>query len=258
MKIEELSKSQIVLLTLLVSFVTSIATGIVTVSLMDQAPPAITQSVDRIIERTVEKVVPGQAAAVVTTKTVIVKESDLISQAVEKITPSVVRLYSGTSTESTFFGFGVVINEEGTILGDVEAIGEIEKMYALRSDGVASVVAVDMRKHELGIAYLRASTTASWMPAQFFGGHTMLGQTIIAISGKVTTRIEDGIITASVPTDSGGSFLDTNISSDWILPGGVLINTDGEVVGISTLSSRSISLSAFVSGSALLKGAAPE
>ena len=34
MNMEELSKSQIVLLTLLVSFVTSIATGIVTVSLM--------------------------------------------------------------------------------------------------------------------------------------------------------------------------------------------------------------------------------
>ena len=125
MKIEELSKSQIVLLTLLVSFVTSIATGIVTVSLMDQAPPAITQSVDRIIERTVERVVPGQAAAVVTTKTVIVKESDLISQAVEKVAPSVVRLYAGTSTESTFLGFGVVINEAGTIIGDVSSIFQI-------------------------------------------------------------------------------------------------------------------------------------
>src|SRR4029077_18213268 len=54
MDIEKLTKSQIVLLTLLVSFVTSIATGIVTVSLMDQAPPAIAQSVSRIVEHTVE------------------------------------------------------------------------------------------------------------------------------------------------------------------------------------------------------------
>ena len=51
MDMEELSKSQIILLTLLVSFVTSIATGIVTVSLMNQAPPAIAQTVNRIIER---------------------------------------------------------------------------------------------------------------------------------------------------------------------------------------------------------------
>ena len=92
MDIEQLSKSQIILLTLLVSFVTSIATGIVTVSLMGQAPPSIAQSVNRIVERTVEKVIPaGQTASTVITreKTVVVKESDLISEAVERS----IRLY---------------------------------------------------------------------------------------------------------------------------------------------------------------------
>ena len=86
MEIEELSKSQIILLTLLVSFITSIEPGIVTVSLMDQAPPIIAQTVNRVIERTVETVVPkGQTASTVVTqeKTVIVKETDLISQAVK-------------------------------------------------------------------------------------------------------------------------------------------------------------------------------
>src|SRR3989344_3153329 len=96
MDLEQLSKTQIILLTLLVSFVTSIATGIVTVSLVNQAPPGITQTVNRIVERTVERVVPDvkltQGAAVVTTeKTVVVKEDDLIAEAIGKVSSRVIR-----------------------------------------------------------------------------------------------------------------------------------------------------------------------
>ena len=47
---EHLTKQQIILLALLVSFVTSIATGIVTVSLINQAPAGTTNTVERIIE----------------------------------------------------------------------------------------------------------------------------------------------------------------------------------------------------------------
>src|SRR5947209_4146436 len=112
MDIEKLTKSQIILLGLLCSFVTSIATGIVTVSLMDQAPPAIAQSVSRVIERTIETVASttskGQPAAAVITqqKTVVIKESELIPQAIASISPSIVRVYSTNETDPSFLGLG--------------------------------------------------------------------------------------------------------------------------------------------------------
>jgi hypothetical protein len=98
MDLEHLTKKQTILLTLLVSFVTSIATGIVSVSLMAQMPPPVTQTINRVVERTLERVVEKKtdAAGNVTTKekTVVVKETDLISKAVQSALPSLVAVYS--------------------------------------------------------------------------------------------------------------------------------------------------------------------
>jgi hypothetical protein len=98
MDLEHLTKKQTILLTFLVSFVTSIATGIVSVSLMQQMPAPITQTINRVVERTLERVVEKKtdAAGVVTTKekTVFVKETDLISSAVQSALPSLASVYS--------------------------------------------------------------------------------------------------------------------------------------------------------------------
>src|SRR6185436_15876866 len=92
--LNDLNKNQIVLLTLLVSFVTSIATGIVTVALMDQAPPGVTQTINRVVEHTIERVVsaPAQTASVITKETVVLKEDDLVVAAIEKNASSLVRI----------------------------------------------------------------------------------------------------------------------------------------------------------------------
>ncbi|MEI7480540.1 MAG: hypothetical protein WCJ59_02830, partial [bacterium] len=84
---ENLNKQQLILLTLLITFVTSIATGIVTVSLMDQAPKNVTQTINRVVERTIEKVVPtkvdgNQTQQTTIKETVVVKEDDKVTSTI--------------------------------------------------------------------------------------------------------------------------------------------------------------------------------
>ena len=266
MDLEQLNKSQIILLTLLISFVTSIATGIVTVSLVEQAPPAFTQTVNRIVERTVEKVVPsGQAASAVTTETtVVVKESDLIVQAVEKMTPSLVQIYSD-SNEPAFLGLGVIIDESGTIITDSAILGEAAQVAVVLSDGSRTSASLVSRDAKAGTATLKAAATTGdgkaldFTPAVLAVGKPPLGQTIVVLSGKSIPRIADGLVTALIPqADGGESVIDTNVSADFVMEGSPLVNTDGGLVGISTQVSRASSPGAFMPSSLLVPPPKPE
>ena len=261
MDIEKLNKSQIILLTLLVSFMTSIATGIVTVSLMEQAPPAITQTVSKVIERTVEKVVPGQAAAISTPgKTVIVKESDLIAQALEKISPSIVRLYTSDAENPVFLGLGIVIDNTGQIAMDSTVLGDFADAVVELSGSARVRGFVSARNDDVGLAYLTAATSTadgspiSWVPASFVTTHSTLGQTAVTVSGKTGTRLGVGLVTAFSPLNKSmpDGDIETNISPESILPGSPVFDISGSIMGISTWVSRSVSAQSFISASYML------
>ncbi len=251
--IEKLSKSQIILLTLLVSFVTSIATGIVTVSLMDQAPPAIAQTVNRVVERTVEKVIPAvQTAAVGETKTVVIRESDLIAQAIDQVRPSIVSLYSsGDEKTRQFLGLGLVISKSGGIAADIKSLGEMADVVAVQSGGQQIRASVTRKDADNGFVYLMGATstiegkTSVWTPAMLSTGKISLGETVFTIAGKSATRVADGIVT------SLDALVDTNIASDSITYGCPLIDTDGGVIGMSTGVAREASASGFMTSAVI-------
>lgn len=272
MDIEKLSKSQIVLLTLMVSFVTSIATGIVTVSLMDQAPPSIAQTVNRVVERTVERVVPsGQSAsaAVTTEKTVVVKESDLIVKAVEAAVPSVVRLFTtskdagGKDTE-VFLGLGVVVSKDGTVVTDVAVLpasGSVVIAIQGGSKVLGTFISSDAAS---GLALLQGATSTAegevvWKSASFSASESVLGETVISISGRTATRLADGIVTVLPPEDAGKDekvfgprIVEASIPAGSIAYGSPFINNNGEIVGISTTASRAVAEGAYLASSSIV------
>ena len=105
MDIEELSKSQLILLTILVNFVTSVATGILTVSLLDHAPAFVTQTVNRVVEHTIETV--AAAAPAVTIQAPAPSNQDLVTAAIGADAARAIAIYAadtGTSTPAVSIG----------------------------------------------------------------------------------------------------------------------------------------------------------
>lgn len=271
MELEKLNKSQIVLLTLLVSFVTSIATGIVTVSLLDQAPPAITQTVNRVVERTIEKVSPttqaASAAVVAQPETVILRESDLIAGAIQRVSPSVVRLFGPGKDEAgkdirLFVGFGIVTDKSGILIADPGTPDT--GLTGIRADGIEIPLSVISRPQGVNVIRLQAATTTGtgedekaldWKPLALSMKTAELGKRVVAIAGRTSPRVAEGIITGTSEVgekDSKVTFVETNIAGEAFAAGSPLLDIDGNVIAIATRASRNAASGGFLASSSIV------
>ncbi len=265
---ENLTKHQIILLTLLVSFVTSIATGIVTVSLMEQVPPSVTQTINRVVERTVERVVPdpnSQGASVITKEvTVVVNENDLITDSIASGAPSVVRIFEKNTSQALekdiLIGLGAIFSKDGLVVTSSEIID---------ADGVYDVVLSDGRRYEAAVHSVMdalsllilnpGSESKEFKPALRpitpIGKDTLpkLGQTVIALGGGTRDVVAVGTLSSVIyeedntnasTTLSGGaqgtggqrviSAIQADVAPSDELYGGLLITMFGEAIGIHT------------------------
>ncbi len=251
MDIEHLTKHQIILLTLLVSFVTSIATGIVTVSLMDQAPPSVTRTINQIVEHTVERVVPAAspaspaavAAAATVTKetTVVVKDDDLAAQSIGKVQSGIVRIVS-LNDRDTLAARGVVISTKGVVLSDrgsLEPLGTVNFEAILPSGArVPAVMRVPVGTTTLAVLDLTlASTTDTVTPVPLADRSKLrLGQSVIRIGGTGADTVGTGVI-AKLPSsfEAHGDLIEASVVST--TPGSIIITLFGEVIGMVTTNS---------------------
>lgn len=256
MDIEDLSTTQIILLALLVSFVTSIATGIVTVSLLSQAPPAVTNTVNQIVERTIETVVPQESGGTVTQTvketTVVVKEDDLITDSISGALGKAGRVHSGIATTSSVVGLAAPLG--GNML--ITASSVVDKEHLVTFGGSQDVYTVRDRYPSVGIAVLvpkSASTTVATTFRVGDAGALKLGQTVIALVSVTAERVSIGAVSAKsaladVPVKDKDPVsvrvIDTNINAA-LVPGAPLVNIFGDVVGIYTAASEAAGKGAF-------------
>ena len=267
MDIEKLTKAQIVLLTLLVSFVTSMATGIVAVTLMDQAPPGVTQTIQRVVERTIETVTPN-TQVITEKKEVVVTERNLIAGVVEKNLESFARIKK--IDDETFTDLGIFVDRTGIILTSSEGILKDGSYYIVNNKGENNSLTLLDLNADKGIAYFRVVNPEGKIFKPIFktvsiadSSRLKLGQSVAALSGKYSTEILTGIVSSFIEIELaikdevpglGNSAeeidkeiipkntiagLKTNILASDIVAGTSLLDLEGNIIGINIDSNKS-------------------
>ena len=119
MDIKELNKSQLILLAILLSFITSIATGIVTVTLMQQAPASITTPITQVVKQTVEKIVP--ASLVPNNTPVLSDEQKALLEQLKAIKPLTVSLFlkGENSDKDKVLGTGLFLGDNKVVIASL-------------------------------------------------------------------------------------------------------------------------------------------
>lgn len=264
---DELNKNQIVLLVLLVSFVTSIATGIVTVTLMDQAPPGLTQTINRVVEHTIERTVPGETKTTTVVKEVpvLITEEQIISDLVQSESPGVVFLMSEDG--ATSLGSAFIISNDGQIitanhlLGKVPTIGQkftVVLEHGQKIDAQLIKLSTDsdialLQANQAKLASLVPKTTdttstsspaKAWTALEIAEAESFPGQTVVTLGAtsdgsiNVTGGIVSSLVTSAAASDI--VFIKTNAVNDTNL-GGPIFNTKGKVIGLSTAPGTAVS-----------------
>lgn len=234
---EDLTKTQIILLTLLVSFITSIATGIIASSLLSAAPAGVTQTIDRVIEHTIEQVSPTPAGTTESTRVVtIVKEDDAITSAIDQGSKSIVRIKSpiGADGKQAFYALGVIVSKDGLILSDAHGlIANALYSVVLSDDSVLSAAVVAKSDSSNLVLFKMAPDFKhlSFNPVAIASNDVKLGQSVIAFEGEAKNTVAVGRV---LSIDDKAQTVLTDISPTLEVSGGALLNLSGELAGLKT------------------------
>lgn len=237
MNIEELSKAQLILLTILVNFVTSIATGILTVSLLDHAPPYVTQTVNRVVEHTIETVTQAAPAAVLSAPTPAPSTQDLVTTAIGADAARLVAFYdNATGTSSSALAIGTYLPKARAVV--TAAQDALPKEVLVQFPDGAVIPASRARGGD-GI-YIYGFADAATLPkisspTLVASADLKLGQTALAIGvdGSAATGIVSRVSTTGIHTTLPD-----------IGTGSAAVDLSGNLIGIAAGGTQGLIISA--------------
>jgi len=229
MNIEDLSKSQLLLLMVLVNFVTSIATGVLTVSLLDQTPPTVTRTINQLVERTVETVAAETPIPIVVEPAaptpVAPSQEERLTAAISAASQRMVNIHV-RSTSTPAVAVGVYFPKSRIVVTTMRASLPKEAVIHF-SGGATAQASLSRTSDDLGIygfadaAVLPTVPSAGRVPT----ADLKPGQTVIALTSERAAAT--GIISK---VDATGIY--TTLPA--VPAGAAAVNLAGDVVGLSS------------------------
>lgn len=164
MDIQELDKKQLILLTLLITFVVSIGTGIVTVSLMKQVPQTVPQTINNVIQRTIEKVSTVEVPTTTSTTSNTSSSNEENLSLLSSNSDALIFIYRENADLSSLdekeladkaIGSGIIISEAGLVLVNSNILinGDTYKVLLDKTEFNASL----LKEFDNGFSVLRIS-----------------------------------------------------------------------------------------------------
>ncbi len=252
---EDLNNRQIVLLSIFVSFIISIGTAIITVAMLEEAPATITQTVNHVVERTIERIVTGTSTPekepttitnITKEVTVYKKEDDLVVSVVEKNLPRVATIFSSSQQASTSepLTTGFVVSRDGVIVIDRSQLGSLDgkEKYLVEIKGtIYQAKFIALPEVDDKVAFLKIADTASTsLDAVSYGStdESKPGQTVVLIGGTDGASIFKSTLSRVLygkTTSTTSPQVVVGIETSPRIPQGftgLAINLDGQAIGL--------------------------
>jgi hypothetical protein len=129
MDIKELNKSQLFMLLVLVAFVVSIATSIITTSLMQEAPTSIALPINKVVRETVEKIVP----AISEKEPTLSADQQKLLEELKAIKPLTVSVYLKGEKEDKILGTGLFLGNNKVVVASLIDAPKENETYVVKS-----------------------------------------------------------------------------------------------------------------------------
>ncbi len=228
MDIKDLSRSQLILLALLLSFVTSLATGITAVTLMQQAPQSVTVPINKVVKETVNRIVPTEGRA--TVNTVVVKEEDLIVSAIADNKPALFGIFKETSggsrqQVSEKIGNGFAVSKKGIVAANVSEVPSDGTYYVENESGKFDAKFIPSGQNKFSLLKIGLPLSGTGKPSfpdlkAANIGSLKAGQKILTLGDGISAFFYSGNPDVSVTAAEAKSFGDS-----------IVLDLNGEVLG---------------------------